>query len=391
MSRSCPTFVAVHAGRISGGSLLLPGRRLPEAGSLTWADGVITTVEQGAEVGRGHDDPTIDASGALVVPGIVDLHGDAFERSLMPRGGVPIDVDTALADNDVQLLAAGITTSFLSATDSWEPGLRSRRVLRDLVAGLGRRRGGPAVELHVRHECCNTDDAPELEQWIETGAVRLLSFNDHTPGGIAMITGISPKQVERAGVDQSALEDLLAEAVARRPQGKAQEERLAAVARGAGCALASHDASSAEDLARDRHLGVAIAEFPASIELARDYRAHGFEVLLGAPNLVRGASHLGNLSVRDAICAGIASIICSDYHYPSLLQAPFVLEREGILPIGDAWAFVSERAAAAAGLVDRGRLAAGARADILVVEPAGAAPARVRAVVVAGRKVFEAP
>lgn len=382
-----------HNGAIINGLILPPGADTPVPGNVSWSDdGVIDHV--GSEAPPSNR-TVIDAAGALVLPGIIDLHGDAFERCLMPRTGVPIDVGIALADNDAQLLAAGITTSYLSATDSWEPGLRSRQTLRQLITGLDRRRGGPDVLLHVRHERCATDDIEELVNWIDSGAVGLLSYNDHTLGAGRVggkpyspaedgLAPVGSTQVQRSGIDAAALRRLQADAADRRQLGAEQELALASAAKQAGCVTASHDADSPEHLERDRELGVAIAEFPLTIELADRYRADGVPVLFGAPNLVRGGSHIGNLSVADALRAGVGDLLCSDYHYPSLLQAPFVAA-DGLRTFGRAWDLVSAGPAEALGLRNRGRLADGARADIIVVDPpAEAGPAVVTHAFVAG-------
>lgn len=369
---------------ITGGRVLVAGAGEPEAGVLRCHDGLIGSIDAScSDHGR-----VLDATDAWVVPGLVDLHGDAFERSLMPRGGVAVDLDMALADNDVQLLASGITTAYLSATDSWEPGLRSRQTLRRLVDALARRSGAPDVRLHVRHEQCNVTDVDELERWILDGTVAFLSYNDHTPGGIAGVGSPSEERVRRAGVDRETFDSTMDAAVAVRDVGADADRRLAAAARTAGCPTASHDPSDEGDLARDLDLGVAVCEFPLSMALADRYRAHGIPVLMGAPNLVRGGSHLGNLSVRDAFAPGV-DLLCSDYHYPSLLAAPFALIEHLGLDAEGAWDAVARRPAEAAGFDDRGRIEPGARADVLVVEPPGVGPARVRAVVLAGEVVYQ--
>ena len=132
-----------------------------------------------------------------------------------------------------------------------------------------------------------------------------------------------------------------------------------------------------------------MAEFPESIGLAQAYLNEGIEVLLGAPNVVRGGSHLGNLSVRDALREQAGTLLCSDYHYPSLLQAPFLLLEAGIADPAGAWSLVSSTPAAAAGLADRGRLETGARADVIVVEPPSLGQqARLRAAISGGKLVW---
>lgn len=361
-----------------GGEVQLPGHPEPVPGAVVCSGGRIERVG-GPELDPGPA-TIIDVAGRWVLPGIVDVHGDAFERSLMPRPGVEVDIDLALADNDAQLLAAGITTSYLSATDSWEPGLRSRGTLHRLVEALERRRGGPDVRLHVRHERCNTEGHEELLALLAEGRIGMLSYNDHTHDG-----PVSAIQAQRTGLGAESLARLQVERIERRDRGAEQERELAALARRVGCPTASHDAHRPEDLRRDLALGVAMAEFPTSVELAHRYRAEGIAVLLGAPNLVRGGSHLGNLSVAEALARGAGDLLCSDYHYPSLLQAPFVAAAEEILPFGQAWALVSSGPADAAGLADRGRLAAGLRADVVVVDPGGLGPAVVERVLVSGR------
>lgn len=371
---------------IRGGRVVVPHHNDPVDADVLLSNGAIAAIGPELEPPTTGGDPIhIDARGSVVAPGLVDLHGDAFERSLMPRGGVRVDTELALVDNDQQLLASGITTSFVSATDSWEPGLRSRDTLRQLVRALDQRPAPPKLELHVRHERCNTEDFDELLGWVSSGAIRFLSYNDHTPGGIAWITGISSGQIERSCTPLEDLEQLQGVAMASRQLGYRQEEQLAEVAATHQCRTASHDADDADDLERDLRLGVAVAEFPTSVDLAAQYRDHGVAVMFGAPNLVRGASHLGNLSVREAWKAGVGDILVSDYHYPSLLQSPFCLQAEGLVGLGAAWRAVSEAPARAAGLTDRGRIEVGACADVVVVAPpAGGRPARATTVIVDG-------
>lgn len=382
---------------MTGGAVV--GGRLPTAdggsveATVEWSGSTITSVTPvdpaAPVVDAGAGGAVVDARGALVLPGIVDLHGDAFERALMPRPGVRFPVSLALRETYGQLVAAGITTAFVSATDSWEPGLRSRRTLHELVEGLTTDPGPIDARLHVRHEVCNVAAVEQLEGWLADGTIDLLSFNDHTPGGTAPehVDRAVGQMRQRAMVDAETLDAAVVTAVASRAAGRAQVVGLAERARGRGVPIASHDPATEADVDRDLRLGVKITEFPATVELARTYRARGIAVLLGAPNVVRGGSHLGLLTVADAVEARAVDVLCSDYHYPSLLQAPFEIARRGLRTLADAWTMVSANPAAVAGLVDRGRLDAGRRADLVVVDDDGRSPVRLRAVVAAGRVV----
>lgn len=369
---------------VRNGLVLIPSQGEPETGEVGIEGGVVCEV--GTSLTKRAVDE-IDASGALVLPGIVDVHGDAFERSIMPRSGVSIDVAQALEDNDAQLLAAGITTAFISVTDSWEPGLRSRDTLRAIVKAPAAR--GPQRFIHLRHERCNTDGFLELTDWIRAGDVSMLSFNDHTPGAIAHTEWVDPNRAARSGLTTDEFVELMHQAIERRSLGFEQEKTLASLCRDVGCPTGSHDSGTEADFERDLGLAVSFAEFPLDMDLAHRYIAHGIHVLAGAPNVVRGGSHLGGVSAREAFSAGAADALCSDYHYPSLLRAPFVLSSLGICSFEQAWSLVSEVPASIGNLDDRGRIETGAMADLIVVEPPadGAGP-RVRAVVVAGEVVY---
>lgn len=331
----------------------------------------------------------VDAAGAIVAPGIVDLHGDAFERAVMPRPRVSMPMTIALADTIADLASSGVSTGFISITDSWEPGLRSRETLREFIDQLRRSEPGPDLRVHVRHETTNTHGTAELQGWLRAGDVTMLSLADHAPGGITA-PGTQPSAVQcaRTGCDAATLAELTDKAIARRSDGQRVDSELARIAAELNCPVASHDSSSADDLQRDLALGVNIAEFPMTGDLAGRYRAEGVAVLFGAPNVVRGGSHSGNVTVSEVIDIEAGDILCSDYHYPSLLHAPFVLADAGLDTLARTWRTVSTHPAAAAGLTDRGVLAPGQRADVVLVDDQST-PCVTR-LIVGGNTVHEA-
>jgi alpha-D-ribose 1-methylphosphonate 5-triphosphate diphosphatase len=163
--------------------------------------------------------------------------------------------------------------------------------------------------------------------------------------------------------------------------------RLAAGARGAGVRMLSHDDKTPAERKAFRALGAAIAEFPVNEETAREAATGGDAIVFGAPNVVRGGSHTGWTKAADMIAKGLCSVLASDYYYPAPLLAPFRLAADGVLPLAKAWDLVSSAPARAAGLADRGTLAAGHRADIVLVDQLSLRP-RIVAVLAAGRLVY---
>ncbi|MCA6101130.1 alpha-D-ribose 1-methylphosphonate 5-triphosphate diphosphatase [Bradyrhizobium sp. WSM 4400] len=327
----------------------------------------------------------IDASGLLVLPGIIDLHGDAFERQMMPRPGVDFPTDVALIDSDRQAIANGITTVFHGTTWSWEPGLRSAENARKLLDAIEALRPQLAADtrFHLRHETHNLEAEAEIIQWLGEGRIDLFAFNDHS--------NVKPKKrnqlAERTGLSVEAVNDMLDRIVARRPEVPASIARLAAAARAADIRMLSHDDNSPAMRQEFRALGATIAEFPVNEETARDAAAADDFIVFGAPNVVRGGSHTGWTKASDMIAQGLCSVLASDYYYPAQLLAAFRLADDGILPLARAWDLISSAPARAAGLADRGVLAAGRRADIIVVDDKVPLRPRIVAVIAAGRLV----
>jgi alpha-D-ribose 1-methylphosphonate 5-triphosphate diphosphatase len=331
----------------------------------------------------------IDARGLLVLPGIVDLHGDAFERQMMPRPGVDFPVDVALLDSDRQAIANGITTVFHATTWSWEPGLRSADNARRLLEAIESLRPQLAADtrFHLRQETYNLDAEDEIAQWLREGRVDLFAFNDHMDATVADLAKPHKRNrmVERTGLSSDAFDALVGRVVARAHDVPASIARLAGVARAAGVKMLSHDDNSPEMRKAFRAQGVAIAEFPVNEATAREAAAAGDFIVYGAPNVVRGGSHTGWTRASDMIAKGLCSVLASDYYYPAQLLAAFRLAVDGILPLAQAWQLISAAPAQAAGLADRGKLAAGHRADIILVDDAVPLRPRIIAVIAAGR------
>jgi alpha-D-ribose 1-methylphosphonate 5-triphosphate diphosphatase len=353
--------------RITGGQVLLDRDGLV-ATDLRLSDGWIDAV--GAAGGKGVG---FDASGLLVLPGIVDIHGDAFERQIQPRPGVNFPVGIALRDTERQLLANGITTAFHGVTLSWEPGLRSLDSWNAMLTALEAETWTCDMRVHLRWEAYNLDALDTAVADIEAGRVHLLAFNDHTPSILKKLSDPveGAKYAGRAGMKMDAFQVFTDRIAARANEVPAALERIGAAARHAGLPMASHDDDTLPVRARFRALGARICEFPMAEEVGRDARTGGEHVVMGSPNVVRGRSHLNWASAAAMAEAGICDILSSDYYYPAMARAAFILCDRGHFDIARAWALVSANPAAAAGLTDRGTIEAGKRADLVLMEPEG--------------------
>ncbi|MBB1090107.1 alpha-D-ribose 1-methylphosphonate 5-triphosphate diphosphatase [Rhodopseudomonas palustris] len=371
---------------IEGGRTLLDGD-LSEA-TLQISGGVIEAAGSALRPAA----TQIDASGLLVLPGIVDLHGDAFERQMMPRPGVDFPIDVALAESDRQAIGNGITTMFHAVTWSWEPGLRSAANARRMLDAIDLTRPMLAVDtrIHLRHETFNLDAVDEISQWIAEGRIDLFAFNDHMDGTIADLSRPHrrARMVERTGLSDDEFDRLVERVASRTAEVPDANAHLAACARAAGVPMLSHDDDTPQMRREYRALGVRIAEFPTTEDTAREAAAAGDFIVFGAPNVVRGGSHTGWTNAADMIAKGLCSVLASDYYYPAPLLAAFRLVHDGILPLPQAWRLISESPACAAGLSDRGVLAVGKRADILIVDDRIALRPRLVAAIACGRLVY---
>ncbi|MEM9214381.1 MAG: alpha-D-ribose 1-methylphosphonate 5-triphosphate diphosphatase [Cyanobacteria bacterium P01_F01_bin.150] len=377
---------------LQGANVLIPTGWLEDATVLV-EDGRFVSVDQAAKP-SGY--VSLDVSGVQMLPGLVDIHGDAFERMICPRPSTTLPMSMALLENDRALLAAGITTFFYSITDSFEPGLRSREMARSLInhitipetlAQLGLKVDS---RIHIRHEQANTAGHDELCQWLESRQVTLLSLNNHLPDTLNIQTNqrYIKKLHKRVTMTDADIQAMLEAAFARQDEGLVQADELVQHCHRLGIPVASHDDETEVDVVKSRDRGIAIAEFPAEIPLAEQSRAYGAAVLMGAPNLVRGGSHVGYMSVAEAAQAQVLDCLCSDYHYPSLFHAPFLLADKGLMSFEQAWKCVSETPANAAKIGDRkGKITPGHDADFLLLRPENSLPSAIQSVYVGGQQV----
>ena len=378
--QSFSSSVGHVAGLISRRTLLPAG--LAEA-AVQFRDGQIAACDANPTRGM------IDCGDLLVLPGIVDLHGDAFERAVMPRPGVAFPYETALADVDGQLLACGITTEFHGVTYSWEGGLRGRPYALRMLDTLDAMRPhlGAQHLTHLRFELHHADGVADALAWMDAGRVHFLSFNDHLPGMRDKLGDARKlaQYADRAECDINTFLARLNAAAVNAPRLAEVTGTLARAAQQRGICMASHDEPDIATRNTFHAHGCTVTEFPLTDDVAQAARAHGGHIVFGAPNVVRGGSHNGAPDATAMVAAGLGTVLASDYYYPALLAAPFKLAERGVVPLAEAWALVAANPAEAAGLRDRGTLATGLRADAIVVDDRRPGLPRVVAAVVGGR------
>ncbi|HEU0221794.1 MAG TPA: alpha-D-ribose 1-methylphosphonate 5-triphosphate diphosphatase [Paracoccaceae bacterium] len=395
--------------------MLIRGGRALVEGSLEPAD---LRLEDGlvAEIGAPQRDGalTLDAAGLLVLPAFIDIHGDAFERQVMPRDGVFVPTEVAVLETDRQLAANGIATAYHALTLSWEPGLRSVERGEAFIDAIAALDGRLTVEnrVQLRWETFAFEALPLMRRALAAPTTPSIAFNDHTsmhmrrfgmalqerplrlgPDEVAALDDPrmrlrSEGNARRAGLPVDEYVALLGRIWAREPQVEAVVQEVAAAARAARAPLLSHDDSQPQMRDYFAALGADIAEFPMAEHTARAARARGDWVVLGAPNAARGGSHLGSPAAADLLEDGTCNILASDYYDPAMLAAVARLHAERRAPFAALWDLVARNPALASGLPDRGEIAEGRRADLVLVEwPEGGVPA-VKATLSAGRIAY---
>jgi alpha-D-ribose 1-methylphosphonate 5-triphosphate diphosphatase len=406
-----PTGQAPATAELIEGARVIFADRV-ETASVRLESGHIT----GIDVAR--DGATlIPAKGHLLAPAFVDIHGDAFERQLMPRPGVMIPVETALLETDRQLAANGIATAYHALTLSWEPGLRSLETGRQVVRALDSLRPRLTVEnrLQLRWETFCQGAEPLIAHALQGPDRPALAFNDHTtsmllhpdvpvrdrpfdhfdpypvtPFDAPRFLKKMADQARRAHVSPEDYVALLTLAWDRRAEVPSDIAHIATLARSHHAPMLSHDDSQVETRDWYRVLGARIAEFPMHERVFHAAREAGDQIVLGAPNAMRGGSHLGSPGAAEMIARGLCDILASDYFYPAMLGAMARLLADRVAPLPALWNLVSLNPARAMGLTDRGRIAPGQRADLLLLDwPEGQPPAPLRTWV-AGRGGYSA-
>ena len=369
---------------LTNARVILRGRILH--GSVRIADGRIAAIDTGDSALPG----AIDLDGDWLMPGVVDLHTDNLERQVQPRSNARWPSRSAMVAHDAQCAAAGVTTVF-DALCLGDLGFDSDRIRTfldgvadgDALAGTGLLKS--EHYLHLRCEVPASDMLALLDPVADHARVRMISLMDHSPG-VGQYANIDRYRAMRArdGVDPATIERRIGElqeqrARLRDPNRRALLDRV----RPGGAVLASHDDRTEEEVAESHRDGIRISEFPVSLVAARAAKARSMEVIAGAPNLVRGGSHGGNVAASELVRERAVDAFASDYVPASLIEAAFACTG---ITLPEAVALVTDRPARMAGLWDRGRIEVGLRADLVRVRVHEGLPV-VRHVWKAGERV----
>ncbi|HYG90634.1 MAG TPA: alpha-D-ribose 1-methylphosphonate 5-triphosphate diphosphatase [Azospirillum sp.] len=378
------------------GELVLTNARIVAAddvfvGSLHVRDGRIAGMDHGAARTPG----AIDCAGDYVVPGLVELHTDNLERHMTPRPKVRWHAGSAVQAHDAQMASAGITTVFDAiacgdVVDGSER-LANLQVMADTVTEA-RTRGYLRAD-HRLHLRCEVSTANVMELFgalADNPLVGIVSLMDHTPGQRQFVREDKYREYYMgkygfSDEEMAAFTKRQHENAAR--YSDAHRRAIASICRERGFTLASHDDATAEHVTEAAGLGTHFAEFPTTLEAATASRQAGMMVMMGAPNLVRGGSHSGNIAAAELAAEGCLDVLSSDYVPISLIGAAFLLHKGPLgFPLPGAIATVAGNPARVAGLDDRGVIDTGKRADLVRVHDTDDMPV-IRAVWREGRRI----
>jgi alpha-D-ribose 1-methylphosphonate 5-triphosphate diphosphatase len=359
-------------------------------GTIVLRGSVIADIQAGLARSAG----AVDIGGDTIIPGVVDVHTDNLERQVQPRSLARWPSRSAMVAHDAQCAAAGITT-VLDALCLGDLGFDVERIktFRDGVVDLEALTEAELLKadhfLHLRCEVPAADMLGLFDPVADHPLVRMISLMDHCPGvGQYADVDFYRKIRRQGGMDEAAIERRIQEMQDQRARLRDTNRRaLLERVRGSSVALASHDDRTEEEIYENVADGIRISEFPVTMEAASAAKREGMQVIAGAPNIVRGGSHSGNVNAVDLVRAGAVDAFASDYVPPSLVEAAFQCGREEGIGLPAAIAMISDHPARMSGLRDRGRLETDMRADLVRLRMHGTLPV-VRQVWRAGERVI---
>ena len=361
-------------------------------GALRIEDGIIVDISESPV-----DDADVEGGGLLLMPGMIDMHGDMIEREIEPRPGVRMPMEMGLRDLDTKLATSGITTAYASL--SFAPGstyghMRSYDFTSEMIRAVVAARPSLLIDhrVHARFEVTFPAALSVVKELVGEGIVDLVSLCDHTPGqGQYRNLELQAANISRSkGISLEAAAEQLQQRIRDRKETAGDMTvTLRAIAQYCalhGVPVASHDDDTVEKVELMHSLGANISEFPVTLEAAQQAHKRGMQNAMGAPNALRGQSYSNNLSARQAHEAGVLDLLAADYHPSAMLPAVLVLGKTDPDGLAGAVRLTTVNPAQALGLQDRGQIRVGLRADLIVASTKGLG--RVHATLSRGRSVF---
>lgn len=348
-------------------------------------EGKILLIEDGCIVGivdgTSNEEKIIDAHNSYIIPGFIDIHSDRIEQIILPRPTAQMDMDLALRECERELLNQGITTMFHSLSlykDEFfgKSPLRTKESIDKMVDLLQCRNTQKHLIhhcLHLRIEIDNMEAFDIVKEMICANMVQEISFMDHTPGqGQYSDLKIYEETVKKycgKEVETEGIEGILQYHRTKSRMTNEQLKELCDLAHEHNIRVASHDDDTEEKLLMNKKIGVDISEFPINVETAKEAKKKGFYTVVGAPNILLGGSHSGNMSAAEAIQKDCADILCSDYYPPAILYGIFYMHHTYNLPLAEVVKKATLNPAKATGISEKyGSIETGKKADLLIVD-----------------------
>jgi alpha-D-ribose 1-methylphosphonate 5-triphosphate diphosphatase len=323
----------------------------------------------------------LDAQGGWLLPGFIELHTDNLDKFFTPRPKVDWPAHSAMSSHDALMVASGITTVLdaVAVGDVRDGGHRLDNLQKMIDAIVNSQNAGlnrAEHRLHLRCELPHETTLPLFEKLMDTSVLSLVSLMDHSPGQRQFATPQKYREYYQGKyhMNDEQMDDYQEEQIAlSRRWAQPNREAIAAHCRERNISLASHDDATAAHVEESLALGSVIAEFPTTEEAARASHHSGLQVLMGAPNIVRGGSHSGNVAAHHLASLGLLDILSSDYYPASLLDAVFRIANDqgNVFSLAQAVKLVTRNPANALGLKDRGEIAEGKRADLVLARAHG--------------------
>jgi alpha-D-ribose 1-methylphosphonate 5-triphosphate diphosphatase len=363
---------------ITNGRIVLKDR-VEKGWNLLIRDSEIAALGPASDCPIPDDAQIVDANGGFIAPGFIDIHSDYIEHMAAPRPTSVMDFELSLRLAEREFACHGISTMFHSlsiykATEFPDKPIRRSENVRQFIGLIDASHSSRHMirhRFHARFEIDNLDRVAELEEYMRAGSVHLISFMDHTPGqGQYRDIELFRKTLKGyMSASEAEIDSMIARSKAKEKLTMERIAELAALAAEKGIAIASHDDDSPEKVALVRGFGAAISEFPVDMEIARAARKAGMHTLAGAPNVLLGGSHSGNLSAAEAILDGCVDMLCSDYYPGAILHAVFAMNERYGADLARMFRMATLNPAEAVGMgAELGSLEAGKRADLQIIE-----------------------